>query len=291
MEGILYALVPMFAWGSIGFVSNKIGGTANQQTFGLTLGAFIFASGLFLIRRPPLDLTLLVVGMFGGVLWAIGQKNQFQAMKYMGVSVANPLSAGFQLVIGTLLGALVFREWSKTIHFLLGLPAIVALVVGFYFTAKKDKDNPKRVTTGHFYNFTKGIQVLIYSTFGYISYTVLFNNIMKFDALAVILPMSLGMILGALAFSGFKMDFSPLVIKNAGVGLLWGIGNIFMLLAAEVAGLAIAFSFSQLGAVVSIAGGIFFLKEEKTAKELLWLGVGTTFFIFGAVLLGVVKAS
>lgn len=29
MQGILYALVPMFAWGSIGFVSNKIGGKPN----------------------------------------------------------------------------------------------------------------------------------------------------------------------------------------------------------------------------------------------------------------------
>lgn len=39
MEGILLALVPMFAWGSIGFVSNKIGGTAKQQTLGMTFGA------------------------------------------------------------------------------------------------------------------------------------------------------------------------------------------------------------------------------------------------------------
>ena len=43
MEGILYALVPMFAWGSIGFVSNKIGGKPSQQTFGMTLGALLFA--------------------------------------------------------------------------------------------------------------------------------------------------------------------------------------------------------------------------------------------------------
>ena len=43
MQGVLLALVPMFAWGSIGFVANKFGGDAKQQTLGMTLGAFVFA--------------------------------------------------------------------------------------------------------------------------------------------------------------------------------------------------------------------------------------------------------
>ena len=40
MQGVLLALVPMFAWGSIGFVAKKFGGDAKQQTLGMTLGAF-----------------------------------------------------------------------------------------------------------------------------------------------------------------------------------------------------------------------------------------------------------
>lgn len=289
MQGILYALVPMLAWGSIGFVSNKIGGSPNQQTFGLTIGALIFALGLYLIRRPDLDFSLLAFGILGGLLWSVGQKNQFQAMKYMGVSVANPLSSGFQLVSGSLIGVLVFHEWYKPIHFFLGLPALLALVIGFYFTAKQDSKTTD--SEGRFYNYTKGFKVLIYSTFGYISYTVLFNNILKFDVLTVILPMSVGMIVGAAGFSKFKVDFGPLVLKNALVGLLWGLGNVFMLLAANTAGLAIAFSFSQLGAIVSVLGGIFFLHEKKSKKEAIWLTVGITLFILGAVLLGIVKNS
>ena len=43
---ILVALVPMFAWGSIGLVSAKLGGDANQQTLGMTIGAF-FAGRIF----------------------------------------------------------------------------------------------------------------------------------------------------------------------------------------------------------------------------------------------------
>ena len=77
MEGILLALVPMFAWGSIGFVSNKIGGTAKQQTLGMTFGAFVFALIVFLIRQPQLSFPIFLIGFIGGFIWAIGQSGQF----------------------------------------------------------------------------------------------------------------------------------------------------------------------------------------------------------------------
>ncbi|OQJ82576.1 sugar transporter, partial [Leuconostoc pseudomesenteroides] len=54
MQGILLALVPIFAWGAIGLVANKFGGDANQQTLGMTLGAFVFALIVFLFRMPTL---------------------------------------------------------------------------------------------------------------------------------------------------------------------------------------------------------------------------------------------
>lgn len=65
MQGILYALVPMFAWGSIGFVSNKIGGKPNQQTLGMTLGALLFAFVVWLFVRPEMSVSLWVFGIIG----------------------------------------------------------------------------------------------------------------------------------------------------------------------------------------------------------------------------------
>lgn len=287
MQGILYALVPMFAWGSIGFVSNKIGGKPNQQTLGMTLGALLFAFVVWLFVRPEMSVSLWVFGIIGGMLWSMGQNGQFHAMQYMGVSVGNPLSSGAQLVFGSLIGAIVFGEWSKPIQYTLGIIALILLVIGFYFTSKRDSDN---VETNEMTDFGKGFRALTYSTVGYLSYTILFNNIMKFDALAVIFPMSVGMVLGAMIFMKFRIQFEPVVLKNTLVGLMWGVGNIFMLLAAAKAGLAIAFSFSQLGVVISIVGGILFLGETKTRKEMRWLTIGIACFIVGAVLLGFVKS-
>ena len=287
MQGILYALVPMFAWGSIGFVSNKIGGKPNQQTLGMTLGALLFAFVVWLFVRPEMSVSLWVFGIIGGMLWSMGQNGQFHAMQYMGVSVGNPLSSGAQLVFGSLIGAIVFGEWSKPIQYTLGIIALILLVIGFYFTSKRDSDNAE---TNEMTDFGKGFRALTYSTVGYLSYTILFNNIMKFDALAVIFPMSVGMVFGAMIFMKFRIQFEPVVLKNTLVGLMWGVGNIFMLLAAAKAGLAIAFSFSQLGVVISIVGGILFLGETKTRKEMRWLTIGIACFIVGAVLLGFVKS-
>lgn len=287
MQGILYALVPMVAWGSIGFVSNKIGGKPNQQTFGMTLGALLFALVVWMIVRPEMSITLWIVGIIGGMLWSIGQYGQFRSMQYMGVSVANPLSSGAQLVFGSLIGAIIFGEWTKSVQFLLGILALFLLLIGFYFTSKQDSE---KVHVNPNHEFGKGFQALTYSTLGYLSYTILFNNIMHFDALAVILPMAVGMVLGAMIFMKFQIQFEAVVIKNALVGFMWGIGNIFMLLAAAKAGLAIAFSFSQLGAIISIIGGILFLGEIKTRKEMCWLTIGMMCFVIGAVLLGIVKS-
>lgn len=56
---ILIALVPMLAWGSIGLVSGKIGGDANQQTLGMTIGAFLFSLVVFFVVSPVITLDFL----------------------------------------------------------------------------------------------------------------------------------------------------------------------------------------------------------------------------------------
>lgn len=293
MQGILVALVPMFAWGSIGVVSNKIGGSPKQQTLGMTLGAFIFALIVFLFRQPSLNWQVFLIGLIGGFLWAIGQSGQFHAMKDMGVSVAGPLSAGSQLVLGGLIGVFAFHEWTKSSQFVLGFTAFFALIVGFYFSAKRDPENA--VTTDKS-QYGKGLVSLTYSTVAYVTYVILFNNLsalwfnVHFDTLTIILPMSIGMILGAVTLSGGQIKIEKVVFKNMFVGIMWGIGNIFMLLAAAEAGNAIAFSFSQLGAIISTIGGILFLGEKKTKRELVYITIGTILFIIGAVLLAIVKA-
>ncbi|MEG2504115.1 MAG: GRP family sugar transporter, partial [Carnobacterium sp.] len=94
---IIIALIPAIAWGSIGLVSNKVGGTAYNQTLGMTIGAFIFSIGIYLFYQPVIDMKIMITGLLSGLFWVLGQQQQFQSMKFMGVSGALPISTGCQL--------------------------------------------------------------------------------------------------------------------------------------------------------------------------------------------------
>ena len=52
MQGVLFALVPIFAWGAVGLVANILGGDPNQQT----LGRFCCCTYCFLIPHANVDM-------------------------------------------------------------------------------------------------------------------------------------------------------------------------------------------------------------------------------------------
>ena len=284
----LIALVPMLAWGSIALVSSKLGGDANQQTLGMTMGAFLFALATYLIVQPVLNGWIFLIGFLSGFFWTIGQNGQFHGMKYMGVSVGLPLSTGFQLILNTVAGAIFFHEWTKTRDFGFGFLALVLLVLGAYLTARQDDEEAPK-TDHKMLDFGRGFRALIFSTIGYGLYTIIITWA-GLDPLAIILPQSIGMLLGAAIFALKKAQLNRFVFKNMLSGLLWGIGNICMLLTVQNIGLAIGFSLSQMGIIISTLGGIFLLGEHKTKKEMVYVVSGCLLIILGGLVLGYMKA-
>lgn len=285
---ILFALVPMFAWGSIALVSGKLGGDANQQTLGMTMGAFVFASATFMVIRPAFEWKILLIGFLSGLFWSVGQNKQFHGMKSVGISVGLPLSTGFQLILNTIAGAVFFHEWTKSRDFILGFIALALLVFGAYLTARQDTE--EGVKTDHMVlDFGKGLRALLLSTAGYGAYTIIITWA-GLDPLAVIFPQSIGMLLGASLFAFRKTSFDKYVWRNMLSGLLWGLGNVCMLLTVQSLGLAIGFSLSQMGIIISTLGGIFLLGEHKTKKEMVYVVIGCLLIIIGGMVLGYMKA-
>lgn len=286
--GVLIALVPMVAWGSIGLVSGKIGGDANQQTLGMTLGAWVFALCATLIVRPAISIETVFVGLAAGFLWSLGQNGQFKGMKQMGVATALPISTGLQLIVTTLIGVLAFHEWQTKRDYLFGILALACLVLGSVLTSRQD---PKRIAEAEhrLYNYGQGLRALLLSTVGYAAYNAIINA-SGVEPLAVILPQATGMVLGAFIFAGRKIKIEKVVFYNMAAGLLWGIGNICMLSAMKLIGLAVSFSLSQSGILISTLGGIFILGEEKTKLELRYIISGCLLVIGGVLLLGYLKA-
>ena len=286
---IVFALIPMFAWGSIGLVSGKLGGDANQQTLGMTIGAFLFSLIVFFVTMPTIDGWIVVIGLLSGLCWSVGQNGQFHGMKYLGVSVGLPLSTGMQLILNTIAGALFFGEWTHSRDYLLGITALILLVTGAYLTARQDGEQMPE-TENKMLDFPRGFRSLISSTIGYGAYTIIITWA-GIDPLAIILPQSIGMLIGASFFALRKTKVNRAVWKNTLSGLLWGIGNVCMLITVQQIGLAVGFSLSQMGIIISTLGGIFLLGEKKTKKEFKYVVFGCLLVIFGGILLGYMKAA
>ena len=281
---IIIALIPALAWGSIGLVSGKLGGNAYQQTLGMTFGALVFGIGTWLFLQPALSTKVWLLGILSGLFWALGQSQQFQAMKYIGVSMTVPMSTGMQLVANTLAGALLFHEWQNGQQVGLGLTALVLLVLGAVLTSRKESTGE---ASGN-QQYAQGIRTLLVSTAGYAGYTIVVNA-GHLGAQAVVLPQAVGMVIGALLFSIGHDAINRETALNVITGLVWGTGNVFMLMAMSSVGLDIAFSMSQMGIVISTFGSIFLLGERKTHKEMPWVTWGSLLIIAGGVVLGVMK--
>ncbi|MBC1606068.1 glucose transporter GlcU [Listeria rocourtiae] len=280
---LLVALIPAVMWGIMPLVVSKIGGKPYQQTLGVTFGAFIFAIGMYFYSTPQFTGTILLVSFVSGIFWTVGQLNQFRAFTHIGVSKAMPLSTGMQLVGTSLFGVFVFQEWGTTAKLVLGFSALVFIIVGISLTSyqqHKSKGN----------NMKQGMVALIISSLGYVAYVVILRafNISGWEA---ILPQAVGMVIAAIAFS-FK-DRKTFFLKETWLsiipGVIWSIGNLALLISNTVIGVAISFSLSQMGVVISTLGGILLLGEKKTKRELILVIIGIILVGAGGFMIGLTK--
>lgn len=305
---MLIALIPALAWGSTGLFSTKLGGSAGQQTLGMTFGAMVFGLLTFLCFVIPNNINMAsniwVVGLLSGLLWAVGQAGQFTAIKSMGVSNAIPWSNAGQIVSNAALAATVLGEWKTGKMWLFGSLAVLLVVVGAVLTAKRDTAVAEGdVTVAN--ETTRGIIALVISTVGYAGYFIVPNLMRKFGYIsanvanrnhgvdyltATIFPQSIGMVIGAFIIVLFfmregKVMFQRPTWKNMLTGAVWGIGNLAMFISTATIGQAVAVTMSQMGIIVGTFGGIYILKERKTSLQMRFIIVGSILIVIGGILI------
>lgn len=283
MVGILLALIPALCWGSIVLVSVKLGGDAFSQTLGITIGALLFSIILYFIVHPVLTTLTIAIGILSGIFWAVGQRNQLGTVEYLGVSKTVPLSTGMQLVATSLVGVIVFKEWTTRNVIIIGMTAIILIIVGVLFTVirdKKDKETKKVVK--------KGYILLLISTAGFLAYVIIVRWF-HLDGWSVILPQAIGMLLGALLLTFRHRPFNRYAMHNIVTGILWAAGNLGLLLALPKIGVATSFSLSQTGIIISTLGGVFLLHEKKSKRQMVFVIAGCILVIAGGILLGFTK--
>lgn len=101
---------------------------------------------MLLIGKAQFDnLTVIIVGLISGALWAFGQGNQLRSISLIGVSKTMPISTGMQLVGTTLFSAIFLGEWSTGIQVTMGIIAMVLLVTGIALISLRGKMKENRM--------------------------------------------------------------------------------------------------------------------------------------------------
>ena len=230
----------------------------------------------------------MIVGVASGLCWSVGQFEQFQSMKFIGISRTVPISTGLQLVGTALAGVLLFHEWKTTRMVTMGTIAVIVLIAGAALTSLRDS-KAKASAAGQPMQAGKGATAIIISTIGYVLYTVIVNA-SGLPSQTVIFPQSLGMIwVPRFSSSSPIKVMHKATAKNIMTGIVWGVGNFFMFMAIPSIGLAISYSLAQCGIVISTFGSIWLLGEKKTGREMVYITIGSLLVVAGGVTLGLMK--
>lgn len=273
----LVAFIPVLSFGLIPVIGTLIGGKPTEQSMGIALGGLVFSLAVLIFRRPELSPSIFLLGFLSGVFWSIGSVGQFLGIHYLGVSRATPMLNGGQ-IIGTSLFGVMLGEWASGTAKLYGFIALALIIIGIFFTSYQ-----QRKSGGEKPQWGKGILINVIAALGFTAYV----GILKYynvDGWSSIFPQSIGQVaaISLMSLAMFKSQpFTRLSFRNSVIGLIWGVGNIALLLSQARLGLAIAYPVSQTAVIVSVAGGVLINKERKTRKEWVYAASGIAIICVG----------
>lgn len=272
----LVACIPILSFGVLPVIATSIGGKPVEQSMGIAIGGMAFAIIVFLLKKPELTPHIFIISLLSGIFWAIGSVGQFMGLNYLGVARSIPISNGGQ-IIGTSLLGILLGEWATFYSKIWGFSALILIIIGIIFTSYKDGKE------GESPQWKKGLLINFVSIIGFTLYVGILKYY-KINGWSSILPQSFGQIVGILLISSvfFKMNpFNKCSFKSSILGLIWGIGNIALLLSQARIGLAVAYPISQASVIVSVLGGVFINKEPKDKKEWIFSVIGMLTILLG----------
>ncbi|AKP67368.1 GRP family sugar transporter [Companilactobacillus ginsenosidimutans] len=280
--GVLLALIPAFGWGIQPLIASKVGGSPSNQIFGTGLGSAIIGLIIYSMYGSVSGINFWI--SFGaGFLWSLGQVGQYISYTQIGVTRTMPITTGLQVVGTSLIGVIIFGEWTGVTAKLIGLLAIILVVIGVTFTAVQEKQQGASAKG----SMTRALAVLVPTTIGYWAYGAL-PKAVDASGIHLFFPEMLGIFVGAIIFNLVTTKGKSFVQKeswmNGLIGIDFGISSLAYLFAAQAAGVATAFVITQLNVVVATLGGLYILHEVKTPKELTYTLSGLALIVVGSVM-------
>ncbi len=296
MLNLLYALIPVLAWGTWLAPSQNVP-FPNQQakTFYVTAANLGLALLVLLIQGFG-SLSVLPASSFwlvfaGGVIWALSGLCAFTATAKIGLARAFGIWAPLNIVVSMLWGAWLFDEFPDTSAagwVTLGVALIVVIAGVLLIIFAKGSALPNQQARNDAwlgYAGAVGAGVLWGSYFIPIQVADISMWVGGF-------PLALGMLAGStilvvLARQSPKLKRPTDTLRTLLTGLIWGVGNYGMLLLVGALGAGRGFTIAQLSVVVNALVGIFWLKDPEPRSHAAWLTLaGCVLATVGGILLG-----
>lgn len=277
---IVWMLLPAIAWGVLPLIVSQLGGRPVNQIFGTAVGTLIASLVVQLIVHPAINVISFIMAMIAGAFWIIGQLGQYTGYANVGVSKTMPISTGLQLVGTSLVGVFLFGEWSTTIAKLVGGLGVLLLVIGVIMTSIQDRQE----VTGS--NQRRTIVMLIVMTIGFIVFNAI-PKALSASGIAIFLPESVGMMVAVIVYM-LVSGQGRIVAERASWlniigGLVFSVASLTYIVSVSQNGVNTAFVVSQLSVVLSTLGGMVFLHERKSKRELVLTLSGLVLIVIGAV--------
>ncbi len=279
---VVEILLPALFWGVLPLVVAKTGGRPVHQIFGTAFGTLIIGIILWFMISPSIDLTNALLAGLAGAFWIIGQLGQYTGYEKIGVSKTMPISTGLQLIGTSLIGVVIFGEWAGTAAKITGFLGVLLLVIGVATTSIKDKTTSVKTAEQ---SQTGTIVMLVFTTLGYLVYNSI-PKALSASGLAIFLPESVGMVVAVLIYLIFTRQLNVFTQRaswvNLNGGFVFSFAGIAYIISVSANGVNLAFVISQLSVVISTIGGMLFLHEHKTQRELLYTVIGLVLIVAGA---------
>lgn len=279
---IILMLLPAVAWGILPLAVERINGRPVNQIFGTAVGTLLVSFIVYAVIHPTISLASFILAAFAGGFWIIGQLGQYTAYHEIGVSQTMPTSTGLQLIGTSLIGVFLFGEWASSNAKIFGVIGILLLIIGISLTAVHDRKMQQSKNSSQ----TKTLIMLFLTTFGFLVYNAI-PKAMATSGLAIFLPESVGMVIAVLIY--ISATHQPKVLREKAswqsllAGIIFSFAAITYILSVRDNGVNSAFVVSQLSVVISTIGGMVFLHEKKSHRELSFTLIGLFLIVIGAI--------
>lgn len=295
MQGILYAIITVLAWG-LWLVPSQNITFKNQQikTFYVAVANLALASIVYLFQGSRgLTWEIFWLPFLGGLVWAVSGFLAFTAADRLGMARAYGIWAPINVIVSIFWGAVIFDEFLAAGQFtLIWLAVSLAIILSGILMIIFAKGTGKQSQT------SRSLWIGLVSALGAgVLWGTYYIPIKLSEASLWVaaFPLAIGIFIGsaflaALTRQPLRLERLSDTVRVSATGLLWGIGNYGMLLLVEEIGAARGFTISQLGIVVNGLAGIFFLKDPQPRSRAAALTLaGCLLATLGGILLGNLK--